>query len=442
VRTVDSIESSASLAETDHDGPRLRDDAITRLRGVRVALVHNWLITLGGADRVLLALHDIFPQAPVFVGLHDLRRLPQTFRQLDLHATWLQRIPGAAQHHRLLVPLMPVTFSRLVLRGYDVVISSSHACAHGVSVPDGLHICYCHTPMRYAWDLQDEYLAAVPAVARPAARVLLAWLRMMDRAAAQRVDHFVANSHHVASRIRRHYGRDAAVIHPPVDTDFFTPLESTPASQSPPSPRSTRSPDLRAVGRGDWGDWADFYLVVSRLVPYKRVDVVVEAFNRLDRPLVVVGDGPERRRLQVIARPQVRFTGEVSETILREIYRRCRALVFAGEEDFGLVPVEAQACGRPVIAYGRGGVLETVVPGVTGVFFAEQTPDALADAVRRADRIAWDRRIIRRHAGQFSHQRFVAQLSEFVAQAVARPRDRARSGHQSSDSRFTIHDAR
>ncbi len=366
---------------------------------LRVALVHNWLITLGGADRALLSLHELFPQAPVFVGLHDLRRLPDAFRGLDVRATWLQRIPGAARHHRLLVPLMPLAFSHLVLRGYDVVISSSHACSHGVAVPDGLHICYCHTPMRYAWDLRDEYLAAVPAIARPAARAMLAWLRRCDRLAAQRVDLFVANSQHVASRIQRHYGRGATVIYPPVDVDFLTPS----------------------------GEPEDFYLIVSRLVPYKRVDVAVEAFNRLDRPLVIAGDGPQRARLQADARPHIRFVGEVSDAVLRGYYRRCRALVFPGEEDFGLVPVEAQACGRPVIAYGRGGALETVVPGVTGFFFEEQSPEALAAAVRAADAMRFERSAIRAHAERFSQQRFTREIAGFVARAAGHgPRVTAR----------------
>src|SRR3989442_851957 len=368
------------MRKSPSDVPRPPDGVTARLRQLRVALVHNWLVTLGGADRVLLALHEVFPQAPVFVGLHELSRLPDSFRRLDVRATWLQQIPGAARRHRLLVPLMPLAFSRLVLRGYDLVISSSHACAHSVSVPGALHICYCHTPMRYAWDLQDEYLAALPSMARPAARLMLAWLRRRDRAAAAGVGQFIANSQHVASRIRRHYGREAPVIYPPVDVDFFTPS----------------------------GEPEDFYLIVSRLVPYKRVDVAVEAFNRLARPLVIVGDGPERGRLQSMAGPHVRFVGELGDAAVRRYYRQCRALVFPGEEDFGLVPVEAQACGRPVVAYGRGGALESVAPGATGIFFAEQTPDALISGIRAAEATTFDAAAIRQHTVQVSRQRFSA----------------------------------
>ena len=403
MKTVHRTGRSASMRKSPSDVPRPPDGVTARLRQLRVALVHNWLVTLGGADRVLLALHEVFPQAPVFVGLHDLRRLPDSFRRLDVRATWLQQIPGAARRHRLLVPLMPLAFSRLVLRGYDVVISSSHACAHSVSVPGALHICYCHTPMRYAWDLQDEYLAALPGVARPAARLMLAWLRRRDRAAAAGVDQFIANSQHVASRIRRHYGREATVIYPPVDVDFFTPS----------------------------GEPGDFYLIVSRLVPYKRVDVAVEAFNRLDRPLVIVGDGPERGRLQSMAGPHVRFVGELGDAAVRRYYQQCRALVFPGEEDFGLVPVEAQACGRPVIAYGRGGALESVAPGVTGIFFGEQTPDALMAGIRAAEATTFDAAAIRRHTEQFSRQRFTVQIAEFVDAAVAQSRGPAVARHAS-----------
>jgi len=398
------VELSASMTE-----PRPGSSAASGLHQLRVALIHDWLITFGGSDRVLLALHEVFPQAPVFVALHALGRLPESFRRLDVRSTWLQRLPGATRRHRWLVPLMPFAFAHLNLRGYNVIVSSSHACAKGVAVPHGaIHVCYCHTPMRYAWDLQQEYLAAIPAIVRPGARAALAWLRRWDRAAAQRVDHFIANSHFVAGRIRRHYGREATVIYPPVDTEFFTPAEGVARPLAPSSPQMSRKgPDER-----------DFYLLVSRLVGYKRAHVAVEAFNELGRPLVVVGDGPERTRLEAVARGNVRIVGEVSDAVLRGYYRQCRALVFPGEEDFGMVPVEAQACGRPVIAYGRGGALESVLDGVTGIFFAEQTSEALAAAVRRADDIRWDGATIRGQAQRFSHQRFVTEITNFIGAVV------------------------
>ncbi|MDR7400610.1 MAG: glycosyltransferase [Armatimonadota bacterium] len=397
----------------DARSPQSRSPAVARSRDLRVAIVHDWLVTLGGADRVLLELHNLFPHAPVFTALHRPGALPAPFRGLDVRPSWLQRVPGAVGRHRLAVPLLPLAFRSVDLRGYHLVVSSSHACAHGVRVPPGaVHICYCHTPMRYAWDLQDEYVHALPRAVRPAARGILAALRAWDRAAAQRVDVFVANSRHVAGRIRRHYGRDAVVIYPPVDTDFFTPAAETPtrthgAAQEgfppPPGPPSTRSPVP-----------GTYYLVVSRLVPYKRVDLAVEAFTRLRRPLVVVGDGPERRRLEAMAGPGVRFVGEVADEVLREYYRHCRALVFPGVEDFGLVPVEAQACGRPVIALRQGGALESVVDGVTGLLFSEPDPEALASAVRAADGMEFDPRAIRAHAERFSRPRFRAAIVDLV----------------------------
>ena len=371
-------------------------------RAPRVALAHEWLVTLGGSDRVLLALHELYPDAPVYVALYDPTRLPSAFADLPVITSWLQRIPGATRHHRSLVPLMPAAFGRFHLQGYDVVISSSHACTKGVRVPRGTpHICYCHTPMRYAWDLQDEYLGGFSPAMRPLFRILLARLRHWDREASRRVDHFIANSRHVAARIRRYYGREATVIYPPVDTEFFTPGGTPEAGHG----------GARAAG-------GDYLLVVSRLVPYKRVDLAVQACTALGRSLVVVGDGPEAPRLRAMAGPTVRFVGEVDDGALAEYYRGCIALVFPGIEDFGLVPVEAQACGSPVIAFGAGGALESVIPGVSGVFFAEQTVDSLREALRAFDPRAYDAGVIRRHAEQFSVQRFHHQIAEFVQQAL------------------------
>ncbi|HXF82957.1 MAG TPA: glycosyltransferase [bacterium] len=362
---------------------------------MRVALVHDWLVTLGGADRVLLALHALFPQAPVYTTVFDPSRLPGAFAALDVRPSWLQRIPRRDGWHRWLVPLMPLAVRAFDLRGYDLVISSSHACAKGIAVPPGAtHICYCYTPMRYAWDQRDAYLASFPPALHPAARAALGWLRRWDAATAASVHHFVAISRFVAERIRSFYGRPAAVIYPPVDTDFFTP-------GGPPE---------------------DFFLMAGRLVPYKRFDLAVEAATRLRRRLVVVGDGPERARLQALAGPTVEFVGEVPDSVLRDYYRRCRALIFPGIEDFGLVPVEAQACGRPVLAYARGGALETVREGATGLFFRAQTPDAVGEAMRAVERVAFDPATIRRHAERFSTRAFSAQLTAFVAACLAEDR--------------------
>jgi len=361
-----------------------------RVRTLRVALVHDWLITLGGSDRVVVALHQLFPDAPVYTVLADPARLPPPFARLPVRTSWLQRLPGAVSRHRWLVPLMPAAVRAFDLRGFQVVLSSSHACAKGVVVPSGaVHICYCHTPMRYAWELRETYLRSFPPAARPLASAALAWLRRWDRATASRVHHFIANSRHVAARIRAHYGREATVIYPPVDTAFFTP----------------------GPGRDD-----GYFLAVGRLVPYKRMDLAVEAFSRARRPLVVVGDGPEAPHLRALAGPTVRFVGEVSDEVLRDYYRRCRALIFPNVEDFGLVPVEAQACGRPVIAYAGGGALESVVDGETGLFFRAPTAEALIDAVQACERRRFAPEEIRRHAERFSVPRFQQQIAAFVEQ--------------------------
>jgi glycosyltransferase involved in cell wall biosynthesis len=375
-----------------HDSPSRASAGPGALR-LRAALVHEWLITLGGSDRVLLALHHLYPDAPIFTSLYAPGRLPPAYARLPVVPSWLQRLPGAARYHRSLVPLMPAAFERFRLRGYDVVISSSHACAKGVRVSAGTpHICYCHTPMRYAWDLQDEYLRGFAPPLRPVVRAMLARLRRWDKDTSARVDYFIANSRFVAQRIDAHYGRTAAVIYPPVDTDYFTPGDGGP-------------------GR--------YYLVVSRLVPYKRVDLAVQACTRLSVPLIVVGDGPESASLRKMAGPTVRFVGEVDDAALREYYRGCTALIFPGIEDFGLVPVEAQACGRPVIAHAGGGALESVLPEVTGRFFSEQTVESLMAALREFAPDMFLPDPIRRHAERFSVWRFQTEVDEFVRRVVS-----------------------
>lgn len=378
-----------------HERTDMFETRLARLRELKVAFVHDWLVTLGGADRVLLALHDLFPRAPVYTTFYTPRSLPDPFRLMEVRPSWLQRIPGAAARHRWLVPMMPLAVRSFDLRGYDVVISSSHSCAKGARVGHGaLHICYCYTPMRYAWDRRGEYLEALPLAARPFAGAALSLLRRWDVSASRDVHHFVAISDFVAGRIRAYYHRAAAVIHPPVDVEFFTPADG----MTPP-------------------DGGPFFLLVSRLVPYKRVDLAIEAFNRLGRPLVIVGDGPERARLRSLAGPTIRFVGTVSDAALRGYYRQCRGLIFPGIEDFGLTPVEAQACGRPVIAYAEGGLLESVREGVSGLFFREPTAQALVDAVRAFDGCRFDPEAIRTHAETFSMQAFQHQMTEFVEDA-------------------------
>lgn len=358
---------------------------------MKVALVHEWLTTLGGSERVVWAFHRLFPEAPVFTSVHRQDLLPREFQELDVRPSFLQRIPGATRHYQKLLPLMPLAFEQFDLSGYDVVLSSHHACAKGViTSPDTLHLSYVHTPMRYAWDLFHPYQQSMSPLMRPLASLLLSQLRQWDVLSANRVDYFLANSKEVARRIQKHYRRPAHVIHPPIDTSLYERSEE--------------------VG--------EHYLVVSRFVPYKRVDLAIEAANRLGFPLKVVGAGPLEADLRRLATsPHITFLGHLSDEDVRREMARCRALLFCSFEDFGLVPLEVQAAGRPVIAYGAGGALETVIDGVTGAFFPEQTVDSLCQTIRRFEGLSLDPAVIQRHARNFDFDAFAEQLMTFIQNA-------------------------
>jgi glycosyltransferase involved in cell wall biosynthesis len=363
---------------------------------MRVAITADWLDTFGGGERVLAHLHEMFPDAPIYTTVHDPAALPESMRGWDVRTSFIQRIPLVRRRHLAFLPLMPLAFESFDLSAYDVVITTSSACAKGVVTrPGTVNVCYCYTPCRYIWDLYHEYTRG------RRGRFLMAiaahFLRIWDRVSSDRVDHFVAISHEVAGRIRKHYRRDAEVIYPPVDVDRFTPSTSLPE---------------------------DFYLVVSRLVGYKRVDLAVQAATRLGRSLVVVGDGPERRRLEAMAGPTVKFLGRLGDPEVAGLYSRCRALLFPGLEDFGITPVEAQASGRPVVAFAAGGATETVVDGVTGVLFEEQTVDSLAEAMLALERGHFSPATCRRNAERFDAREFRQRLRATVereVQAARRP---------------------
>jgi glycosyltransferase involved in cell wall biosynthesis len=384
---------------------------------MRIALVHDWLDTWRGGENVLAEIVALYPDADLF-ALVDF--LPDEWRgrlrNKRARTSFLQRLPFARKHFRSFLPLMPRAIEALDLAPYDLVISSSHAVAKGVMTSAAqTHVCYCHSPMRYAWDLREEYLEQAGHDRGPKGailRLVLDYLQRWDRAASARVDRFVANSAHIRERIARCYGRDATVIYPPVDVDFFT----TEATQGAPAARS-------------------YYVTASRWVPYKRVDVIVSAFRELpDRRLIVIGDGPEAPRVRAAAGRNVELVGEVPRERLRELLRGARAFLFAAEEDFGILPVEAQACGTPVIAYGKGGSLETVRglghAAATGAFFAEQVPSAVAAAVRAFDAplrtlLAAD---CRANAERFAAPRFRAEFAAFVDAALAAHEARGRNG--------------
>lgn len=376
---------------------------------MRVALVHDWLTGMRGGERVLDEVCALYPDADLFTLVHVPGSTSARIEARRIVASPLSRLPGAARHYRALLPLFPWAIERFDLRGYDLVLSTSHAVAKGVRVPRGaVHVSYCFTPMRYVWDQADAYLGR--GLRRALATPLVRYLRAFDRRSSgpDRVQRFVAISHAVADRIRRHYGRGAAVVFPPVGIERLQPDP--------------------AILAGDAGDEA--YLLVGGFVPYKREDLALEAFRRLGRPLLVAGDGPTRAALAAAAPPNVRFLGRVADDELARLYARCRALVYPQEEDFGIVAVEAQACGRPVIAFGRGGAIDTVVPlgdvaqrTPTGVFFHSQTPGALAEAVLRFEVAqaagAFVPGAIRAHAERFVPDAFRAGLSREIAHALA-----------------------
>lgn len=363
---------------------------------MKTAIVTDWLAQMGGAERVVLALTDLFPDAPIFTTVYNPDQVDPIFHSMDIRPSFIQKLPGARTGYQKYLPLMPTAVEQFDLSRFDLVISSSSSVAKGVLTGTRtLHICYCHTPMRYAWDFYHEYLNG-PDVG-PLKRKLIPWvmtyIRMWDRQSADRVDHFIANSANVAGRIRKHYRREADVIHPPVDAAFFAP----------------------AGGAGDEaGPVGDFFLVVSRLVPYKRVDLAIRACNGLGLPLRVIGTGPEFDRLKAMAGPTVRMMGRVSDEEIRWHYAHCQALLFPGEEDFGITPLEAQAAGSPVLAFGRGGALETVIPGVTGEFFAQQTVQSLAACLQKFDRDRYDPAQARAHARSFETTVFKQKMKAFI----------------------------
>ncbi|MGQ9594983.1 MAG: glycosyltransferase [Anaerolineae bacterium] len=355
---------------------------------MNVAIVHDWLNQKGGAERVLEALKEVFPEAPVFTSIYWREGMPATYRTWRIVTSFLDRMPGIYRHHQLFLPLYPLAFESFDLSGFDVVLSNKSGFCHGVlTPPETLHICYCLSPTRYVWDYrryaERERLGRVAsALLAP----LLSYLRMWDRLAADRVDHFVAISREVQARIAKFYRRESTLLYPPVDTERIRP------------------------GSGH----EDYFLIVSRLVPYKRIDLAVQAFTELGFPLKIAGDGRDRKRLQAMAGPNVEFLGEVDDQAVVPLFQRCAALIFPGAEDFGIAPVEAQAAGRPVIAYAAGGALDTVVEGETGTFFHEPTPQALQETVASFDPDAYDPARIRAHAERFSRARFQEEIRRFV----------------------------
>jgi glycosyltransferase involved in cell wall biosynthesis len=356
---------------------------------MRVAIVHYWLVGMRGGEKVVEGLCKLYPQADIFTHVVVPAAISEELLAHEIKTSLIARLPRATTWYKKYLPLMPLALEQLDLREYDLIISSEAGPAKGIiPPPQALHVCYCHSPMRYVWNMYHEYRSSAGRIARIAMPFLTHYLRMWDQSAAARVDAFVANSHNVAARIRQYYRRDARVVYPPVDSDGFGPV----SEQGP----------------------QDFYLMAGELVSYKRPDLAVRTFNALGKRLVVIGGGEMLDALRRQARGNIEFLGPQPFDRLRDHYRRCRALIFPGEEDFGIVPVEAMASGRPVIAFGHGGATETVVDSVTGVLFEKQTLDDLADAVARFEKIEFDPREIARHAHAFGRARFASQMQAAI----------------------------
>ncbi len=364
---------------------------------MKTCFVHEYLIDYGGAEQVLKGLMEIWPNSPIYTLIYDREgNCKEIIQSTEVIGSFLNKLPFAKRAHRSYLPLMPLAIEQFDFSGYDLIISASHAIAKGIITgPDQLHIGYIHTPIRYAWDMQSQYLAHAGlerGIKGALTRILLHYLRIWDMRTVAGVDHYVANSQFIARRIMKLYKREATVINPPVDIDRFSVQQEK----------------------------EDFYLTVSRLVPYKKVDLIVRAFTQMpEKKLIIIGEGPELKALKKLASSNITFLGFQSDRVIEESMQSAKAFVYAAEEDFGIVPVEAQACGTPVIAYGKGGSLETVIPGETGFFFDEQSPRALVAAINAFENAEpLDPEKIRHNAERFSKDRFKQEMENFVEEKV------------------------
>ncbi len=364
---------------------------------MRVAFIHDWLNGMRGGERCLEAVCELYPDADLYSLFHEPGKLSPTVEAMRIHTSFVQKLPYVFKKYRHYLPLFPVAIEQFDLRKYDLIVSLSHCVANGVITrPQSCHIGYTFTPMRYAWDLYQDYFGGDRArgLSRYIIPYFMNYLRIWDTAASKRVDHFVAISEYIQKRIEKHYRRPADVMYPPVNTDFYTP-----ASEEIPG---------------------EFFLIVSAFAPYKKLDLAIEAFNRLGQPLKIIGQGQDIKRLQSLAQPNIEFLGALSDEEVRDRYRRCKALIFPGEEDFGIVPVEAQACGRPVLAFARGGILETTVENETAIWFHEQKADAITSAVKEFESHTFSQKTIRDNALRFAKSRFQQEMQTYIEEKLAR----------------------
>lgn len=358
----------------------------------KLAIVHDWLTNMGGAEQVIINFHDIYPDSPIYTTFYNPDNLDEKLRNLDVRTSFLQGKKMVVNHKKYF-PLMPLAFSRFNMKDYDVLLSCSSSCAKGIKKrKDALHFCYINTPMRYAYEFKHEYTDGMNPIKKFLVNILLFFMRKWDLSNNKRVDFFIANSTEVKNRVKNTYGRDSIVINPPVRCQDFNISDID----------------------------GDYYFVVSRLVGYKRFDLAVQACKELGKKLVVIGDGPERKNMEKIADgdPNIIFMGRQPDDVLKKYMQECKALLFPGLEDFGIVPVEAQACGRPVICYGKGGVLDTVVDEKTGIYFNEQTVDSLKDAILKFEKMKFDKKAIREHAMNWDEPVFKEKIRNYIDENI------------------------
>jgi len=370
---------------------------------MKIALVHDWLTGMRGGEKVLEALCEIFPEADLYTLVYIPGSVSPIIEKRKIFTSFIQFLPDVERRYRYYLPLMPKAIEKFNLAEYDLVISSSHCVAKGVKTsPRSLHICYSHTPMRYVWEMYDEYFGNAKIHIKAVMKVLRKYLQKWDIESSKRVNYFIANSENVRKRIQNHYHRDAEVIYPPVDTDFFTQAKACDYKEE-----ITLNSQLSTM---------NYYLVVSAFAPYKKVNLAIEAFNILGYPLKIIGSGQEEKKLKKLAKNNIEFLGWLANDELRKYYQNCKALIFPTEEDFGIVPVEAQACGKPVIAFGKGGALETVIEEETGIFFSEQTAESLIKAIKQFETLKFDRNKIRENVLRFDHKIFKKKIQSFIAE--------------------------
>ena len=365
---------------------------------MKIALVHDYLIRFGGAERVFLNLRKIFPKATIYTLLYNKEKMGKYFSDVEVHTSFLQQFPGFwRKRQKYLLPFIPMAPETFDLRNFDLVISSSNSFVKGVITrPHAIHICYCHSPMRFGWDAYASYVKDQRRgfLTNAGIRIMMHYIRIWDRSAANRVDHFIANSKTTAMRIKKFYGRDSRVIYPPVEIGKMQ--------------MATVKPDK------------EYFLIVSQLTPYKRIDIAIDAFNKLELPLTIIGEGPDKVRLKRMAGKTIQFLGWQPDEIVRESFQNCTAFIFPGEDDFGIAPVEAMGYGKPVLAYHKGGAVETILQGITGEFFDDLATESLADGIRRLrlNLHNYSPLVIRKRAEKFSQERFERAIKEYVIEVV------------------------